>query len=210
MKNKSVCKIYVLYGPPASGKKTLANLLYKYGVERVVSHTTRLKRPYEKEGIDYFFTDKSNFYHNELFERIVYDGNFFGISQPILMSKLKTGKPVVLVMNKKGLIKMKNLFKNRVVSIYVMANHKNILERIVKRNETMEFAKNRLDYYYQSNDQDEWKDADFVIKNSNHINSSLMQILTIMNLTVIDKVKLATTLEKKNLFISKVIRPTTS
>ena len=208
MKLKPLSKIYVLYGPPASGKKTLANLLYKFGVERVVSHTTRLRRPYERDGIDYFFTDKTNFYHNELFERIVYDGNFFGISQPILTSKLKTGKPVVLVMNKKGLIKMKNLFKNRVVSIYVMSTRQQIIDRIMKRDETLEFAESRIDYYYKSNDPDEWKDADFVIKNSNHLNSSLMQILTIMDLTVLDKIKLATTMEQKNLLLNKTTRPT--
>ena len=111
-------------------------------------------------------------------------------------------------MNKKGLIKMKNLFKHRVVSIYVMSTRQQIIDRIMKRDETLEFAESRIDYYYKSNDPDEWKDADFVIKNSNHLNSCLMQILTIMNLTVLDKIKLATTMEQKNLLLNKTTRPT--
>lgn len=51
----------VLIGKSCSGKSTIAKELIKLGMEPVVTHTTRPKRPGELDGVAYHFIDKSQF-----------------------------------------------------------------------------------------------------------------------------------------------------
>ena len=55
-------KVITLFGPSSSGKDTLAKILAKRpDVNEIVSCTTRPKRDYEKEGIDYYFLSVEDF-----------------------------------------------------------------------------------------------------------------------------------------------------
>jgi guanylate kinase len=49
----------ILVGPSASGKTQIVKILReKYGLNKMVTYTSRTMRPGEKEGIDYFFLTK--------------------------------------------------------------------------------------------------------------------------------------------------------
>ena len=55
-------KIIALFGPSSSGKDTLAKTLSaRSDVNEIISCTTRPKREYEKEGIDYYFLTDEEF-----------------------------------------------------------------------------------------------------------------------------------------------------
>ena len=73
----------ILVGPSASGKTQIVKILReKYGLNKMVTYTSRTMRPGEKEGIDYFFLTKEEFEKriNEGFfiEYVVYNGNYYG------------------------------------------------------------------------------------------------------------------------------------
>ena len=53
--------IIVLVGRTASGKSTVAKELEKHGFERIITYTTREKRPNEVEDVDYHFIDNQKF-----------------------------------------------------------------------------------------------------------------------------------------------------
>ena len=55
--------LFVISGPSAVGKTTVANELLKreIGLQRAITCTTRAKREGELDGVDYFFMTKDEF-----------------------------------------------------------------------------------------------------------------------------------------------------
>lgn len=75
----------ILVGPSASGKTQIGYALKKlYGLEKVVTYTTRDMRPGEINGIDYHFITKDEFLRlekeNFFFEYVCYNENYYGTS----------------------------------------------------------------------------------------------------------------------------------
>jgi guanylate kinase len=79
-------KLVVLFGPSGSGKDTLLNFLVQTqkSINKVISYTTRAKRDYEVEGIDYHFVDANTFAEKllkgEILEATDWGGNIYGTS----------------------------------------------------------------------------------------------------------------------------------
>jgi len=67
----------VLIGKSGAGKTTIESLMVSMGYEKIVSHTTRPKRPGEIDGVDYHFVD---YFHPAAFlEHVEYNGYQYGI-----------------------------------------------------------------------------------------------------------------------------------
>lgn len=80
--------IIILLGKSASGKDTVANYLCdKYNYNKIITWTTRKPRNNEKNGIDYYFTNKNIFtdmiLHKELIEYRTYNTLFNNIPETI-------------------------------------------------------------------------------------------------------------------------------
>ena len=79
--------LIVLTGPASSGKDTIMQaLLQRYpDMKRVISTTTREKRPGEVEGKDYYFVNKEQFEQmirdNKFFEYVEFHGNLYGTAK---------------------------------------------------------------------------------------------------------------------------------
>ena len=57
--------VFIVTGAAGSGKTTVANYLQDhYGMHRVITHTTRLPRPGEQDGVDYNFICTAAFLEN--------------------------------------------------------------------------------------------------------------------------------------------------
>ena len=92
--------MYVLSSPSGAGKTTLVKKISKnknYIVS--ISHTTRLPRPKEKDGKDYYFVSKNNFKklikNEEFLEHAKVFDNYYGSSKKIVIDKLKQGKNII-------------------------------------------------------------------------------------------------------------------
>ncbi|GAB6078166.1 guanylate kinase [Hydrogenobaculum acidophilum] len=108
--------IIVLSAPSGAGKTTIALKLLEEmkNVKRVVTTTTRPKRPNEKEGIDYNFVSKEEFEHmiknNEFVEYANVYGNYYGTPIRGIKAILEEGFDALLVIDIQGAKSIKNIF----------------------------------------------------------------------------------------------------
>ncbi len=101
-------KMFILSAPSGTGKTTLLKKLMA-GVPNLafsVSHTTRLPRSGEKDGVDYHFVDGCRF--EEMREQGAFlewaevHGNFYGTSRQAVLAQLSMGIDVVLDIDVQG------------------------------------------------------------------------------------------------------------
>ena len=87
----------ILVGPSASGKTEVVKMLInQYGMQKLVTYTTRSMRPLEVDGIDYHFVTKEYFLQKKMegffLETVEYNNNFYGTA----FEDLANNKVVIL------------------------------------------------------------------------------------------------------------------
>src|SRR5262247_1415577 len=94
--------LYIVSAPSGSGKTTLLqNLLRTFqDLKFSVSYTTRQPRAGERNGIDYFFTERSAFMEmvekGEFLEYAEYYGQLYGTSRSFVEEHIAAGRDVIL------------------------------------------------------------------------------------------------------------------
>jgi len=95
-------KLIVLTGPSGVGKGTLVKSLLDRNphLHLSISATTRLPRSGEKDGVDYYFMDRTRFEQKiekkELLEWAEYAGNYYGTPKESVEKQIASGKSVLL------------------------------------------------------------------------------------------------------------------
>lgn len=101
-------KLLVLSGPSGAGKSTVVSkLMERRGdVCFSVSATTRVPRPGEQDGVNYFFVTRERFEEmvrtGELLEHAEYVGNCYGTPRAYVEQRLEAGYNVVLDIEVQG------------------------------------------------------------------------------------------------------------
>lgn len=173
---------YALIGPPAAGKSTIARQLAQYGVPKIISHTTRPPRSGEKEGVDYHFVDKDTFAKTELIEKITYSGHYYGLSKNEVMSKTEHNPITVLGIERHGFDQLKKLLGKRLFSVFILADENTIIDRVIDLGGDPAAVQERINYAKVCGEFDNWKIADYVVKNTAALDDAVRQVLAIMNL----------------------------
>ena len=79
-----------------------------------VSMTTRAPRPGEREGVEYFFTDREHFEETVAREGLIeyaeYCGNYYGTPRDYVERQLLSGRDVILEIEMQGALKVKEKF----------------------------------------------------------------------------------------------------
>jgi len=119
--------LVVISAGSGAGKSTLCRKLLKKRRNLVfsISATTRLPRPGEKDGRDYFFVTEAAFNamrrRGELVEWARVHGQaFYGTPRPYLERKMSQGKDVLLDIDVQGALQVKRRFPDAVL-IFIMA-----------------------------------------------------------------------------------------
>lgn len=127
-------RVYILSGPSGAGKTSLAQRLVKTtpGTALSVSHTTRPRRPGERDGIDYFFVEREEFEAMIRAERFleyaeVFD-HLYGTSREAVDRLLAGGCAVVLDIDWQGARQVRRRLQG-VCSIFVLPPSLKALER---------------------------------------------------------------------------------
>lgn len=101
-------RLTVLSGPSGVGKDSVIELI-RARAPRVwlsVSVTTRQMRPYEVDGVHYYFVDRAEFErmvaHGDLLEWAEFAGNLYGTPKAAVTARLGTGQPVLLKIDLQG------------------------------------------------------------------------------------------------------------
>ena len=114
----SAGKLIVITGPSGVGKGTIVRSLLQRNPELSlsISSTTRLPRPGEVEGQDYYFTTKEQFKsaiaEGEFLEWAEYAGNYYGTPKTKVQELLDQGEFVLLEIELLGARAVTNIFPN--------------------------------------------------------------------------------------------------
>ena len=187
--------IFILSSPSGAGKTTLVKKISKNRNFSVsVSHTTRLPRPNEKNGKDYFFISKNNFKKlikkGEFLEHAKVFDNYYGSSKKLVNEKINKGKNIVFDIDWQGTRQIKNKsLKFKVLTIFILPPSKSeLLKRLLKREKkNMKTVKKRMKEFKK--DLLKWKEYDYVVINDklNQCYRKIMQIIKNKNETIYDQ-----------------------
>ena len=179
--------IFIISAPSGAGKTTLVKSLCNNWsfIKPSISFTTRKKRLTEQDGLDYYFITKKEFdkkiENGDFIEHQNVYGNYYGTSLKSIKNDIKLGFDVLLEIDYKGMLDLKNKYPSA-TSIYILPpNIETLKDRLKNRGEDdiaqinarIESSKNELSFC---------KYADFVITNDN-FNEAIKQL----KLIIIDK-----------------------
>ena len=100
--------LLIVSGPAGSGKNTVCERLMSENpnIVRAITTTTRAPRDGEKEGRDYFFTTVEDFEkgieRGDFYEWATVHGRYYGTTKAEIISKLESGKDVILIIDVQG------------------------------------------------------------------------------------------------------------
>ncbi len=178
--------MYILSSPSGAGKTTLVKKISKNNKFQVsISHTTRLPRPKEINGKDYFFVSKNYFKKlikkGEFLEHAKVFQNYYGSSKNLVAEKLKRGKNVIFDIDWQGTRQIRNKKLNyKLLTIFILPPSRNeLLKRLNKReNKNMKTVKKRMKEFKK--DLSKWKEYDYVVINDN-LNTCYKNIMQRIN-----------------------------
>jgi guanylate kinase len=177
--------LYIISAPSGSGKTTLLQHLLRTfkDLNFSVSHTTRRPRQGERDGVDYFFTDRPAFVtmieNGEFLEWAEFNGQLYGTTRKFVQDHLEHGDDVILDIDVQGTRQMKAKVSDA-TAIFVMPPSFAELERRLKARmlepddvirRRLEIAKDEIRFY---------RDYDYIIindilENSIHLLESIVR-----------------------------------
>jgi len=162
--------LYIVSAPSGSGKTTLLQHLLRTfkDLNFSVSHTTRRPRQGERDGVDYFFTDRQTFQKmvesGEFLEWAEFNGQLYGTTRGFVQNHLEHGGDVILDIDVQGARQVKAKI-SEATAIFVMPPSFGELERRLKARmleaddvirRRLEIAKEEIRFY---------RDYDYIIIN---------------------------------------------
>jgi guanylate kinase len=133
-----------------------------------VSHTTRSPRQGEREGVDYFFTDRPAFLakadRGEFLEWAEFNGQLYGTSRAFVQEQIDAGKDVILDIDVQGAKQVKSKIKDATAVFVLPPSFDELKRRLRARmlepddviHRRLEIAKSEILFY---------RDYDYIIIN---------------------------------------------
>tara|TARA_B000000460_G_C21368286_1_gene328469 strand:+ start:61 stop:663 length:603 start_codon:yes stop_codon:yes gene_type:complete len=134
-------KVVVLSGPSGVGKDAVLDMLKNFGTtwHFVVTATTRLQRPGEKNGVDYIFLDEAEFHEmvgrGDFLEYAQVYGNWYGVPVKQVSDALESGLDVFIKTDVQGAETIKKLMP-QAIFIFLMPPSLEELERRLRERKT--------------------------------------------------------------------------
>ncbi len=143
--------LVVISGPSGVGKDSVVKALKErnYPMHFVVTATSRLPRPGEVHGVDYFFVSKEEFERmmacDELIEHSLVYNDYKGIPKQQIREALASGKDTILRVDVQGAMKVRKLCPEAVMIFILPHDAEEWYRRLANRNtETPENLERRL------------------------------------------------------------------
>ncbi len=132
-------KIFVVSAPSGAGKTTIVrNVLSRLPeIEFSVSATTRKRRSFEVNGVDYFFLSEEEFNRKieaeEFVEWETFYGYYYGTLKSYINSRLDNGKSVLLEVDVKGALKIKEEYPEAIMVFILPPSIEELKRRLINR-----------------------------------------------------------------------------
>lgn len=130
--------LYIISGPSGVGKSSTINLLLakENNISRVVTHTTRQKRPDEINGISYHFIPHDVFmsmlHENKFLSYFEAYGNYYGLTAESLIDNKNPNNDTIIDLTPEQTRIIKKKVKTPTVSIFLMPESINQLKARIK------------------------------------------------------------------------------
>jgi guanylate kinase len=131
--------LFIVAAPSGGGKTSLVRNLIdtlEY-IEVSISHTTRVMRPGEAHGVDYFFVDEEQFTtminEGAFIEHAQVFNHLYGTSKAQIRERLERGIDVVLDIDWQGAAQIKNDFPEAVSIFIIPPSIEALKERLTNR-----------------------------------------------------------------------------
>jgi len=171
--------LYIVSAPSGSGKTTLLQHLLPIFKELrfSVSHTTRQPRTGEKNGVDYYFIERSEFLsmvdRGAFLEWAEYYGQLYGTAHAFVEQQLAAGFDVILDIDVQGARQVKSRIPEAVAVFILPPSYSELERRLRSRrlesdeaiHRRLEIAKSEIPYY---------RDYDYIVINEVLENSILL------------------------------------
>jgi len=164
--------IIAVSAPSGTGKTTIVKKILSDFPELVfsISATTRKKRDYETEGVEYFFISeedfKSKIEKGEFIEWEKFYDYYYGTFKSYIEDNIKQGKSVIVEIDVKGALELKKIYPDSVLIFIYPPSLDELEKRLTNRqteNETdlkkrierakMELSlKDKFDYFIENDD----------------------------------------------------------
>ena len=162
----------ILSSPSGVGKTTLTKKIQqKYPNFKIsVSHTTRIPRSNEVEGVDYHFVSKESFKklidQNQFYEYAKIFENYYGTLRKTVDEDI-ISNDLIFDIDWQGTKQLTQFNNLKLIKIYLIPDSKEELKkRLIKRDQN---TKEEVDKRYKSFNEDvkHWNDYDYIIINKN-------------------------------------------
>lgn len=156
--------LYIVSAPSGAGKTSLVNALIEStcNICVSVSHTTRVRRAGETEGVHYYFVSKKEFEslikaqafleYAEVFQQ-----DYYGTTRAFVTEKLSQNIDVVLEIDWQGAQQIKKIFPEIITIFILPPSREALIERLEHRarddentiKQRMAQAKNEISHYHE-------------------------------------------------------------
>lgn len=140
-------RLLVITGATGTGKTSVQQYLHQqYGINRIITHTTRPQRPGEVDGRDYYFEDDASFADNHFIEHVRYSGYQYGSSFEGLDRAFAQADVASIVLDTSGAITyQERVHQYRVETIFMTITDPSVLaERLTQRGDDAAMIAQRL------------------------------------------------------------------
>lgn len=163
--------MFVLSSPSGAGKTTISRLLLEKDdqLSMSVSATTRMKRPGEIEGTDYFFVTDDMFgtmvKNNDLLEYAHVFGKSYGTPKQKVIDTLSKGTDVLFDIDWQGTAQLSAQAKKDVVSVFILPPDMKELERRLysRAQDSEEVVRARMSK--AAEEISHWHEYDYIVVN---------------------------------------------
>ena len=162
----------ILSSPSGVGKTTITKKIQqKYPNFKIsVSHTTRIPRSNEVDGVDYHFVSKESFKklidQNQFYEYAKIFENYYGTLRKTVDEDI-ISNDLIFDIDWQGTKQLSQFNNLKLIKIYLIPDSKEELKkRLIKRDQN---TKEEVDKRYKSFNEDvkHWNDYDYIIINKN-------------------------------------------
>ena len=180
-------KVYAFLGSHASGKSSMVSQLVSMGLHYIPTVTTKYfddRYAYKRK---LFQTLKPDAYEQEkLIVNNQYQGSSFGLRRTDVLDSYQEHKvSIMLMMNSDGIKQLSKFINQDLVTIFLMINEEVFIERMLRAGCSNDEIKYFVEYADTNKEFEQWKDVNFVVKNTASPRVALEQILAIMGLVTL-------------------------
>lgn len=158
-------RIIVMVGPSGSGKTTVGEALTKKGIPKLVTTTTRLPRPGEQEGIDYYFREEAMLNSDDFIEQTRYNDRVYGLTKEEVKAALERFDTVHVSLDRNGSKAMKEAFPEETKVVFIQISQEAMENRMRKRGDSEEKIAERIAHSKKTGEQIPPEETDIVVEN---------------------------------------------